>query len=658
LLVCCLFVFLWTTALFRNHPLTNLLHRANERSDKKRIPSKQSEQHPELFFSIRATMPQVLIATANKIPCCLCGTLILPNAANQCPSCLAQNFDLQSLLQGNDRGDFLIIHQCRQCRRFARTETHYEYCEPESPQLLSICLKHIPVLNKKGHTSNQLQVIDASWIWQEEHSMRLKIRVTVRTEIEHVAIQQRVPVNFEIKWKMCTNCNREFTNRTWHALVQLRQKRDTATAPRKGLAALEMALGRNKEIRKNVLKIDTTRQGLDFYFLTLSEAQQFALFLQRLAPLKIKTSSKLVSTDVKNNTANMKHTLTCDMVPLCRDDLILVHKESRSKLGGRLALVSKVASVIHLVDASPKRNAPLEQMDVTADAYHKNGGAFTILQTSERMIRFVVLDVELCDPTSTSNDNEMYQGPASGMEKYALADVQLARESDLGNNDEMLSCVTHLGNLLQPGDVVWGYDLISTADSLNTTITKASGSSSFMGATSVVGLEEVINSNVVMQDVILVKKISAKEQRELANAVDAANGSDMATGSSLGDDDVDEIGRKMKKGPHISKKKLRRQQKEDKKQRELEESAARMGFLDDLAEAQARYAFGDDENEEEDVGELMNDEEFAHQLQYDPELAAELQAVEEELAQAYPKGKNEESEGAAATEIAPKEESS
>ncbi|KAL3922172.1 MAG: hypothetical protein SGILL_002345 [Bacillariaceae sp.] len=563
------------------------------------------------------------------------------------------------MLQGNDRGDPLIVHQCRQCRRFARTETTYEYCEPESPQLLSICLKHIPALTKKGHSANKLHITDSSFIWQEPHSMRLKIAVTVRTEVEHVTIQQRVPVVFHIQWKMCTNCNREYTNKTWHALVQLRQKRESG-APRKGLATLEMALGRNKDIRKKVLKIDASRQGLDFYFLSLSAAQQFAQFLQRLAPMRIKTSSKLVSTDVKSNTANMKHTLTCDMVPLCRDDLVLVHKESRSKLGGRLALVSKVASVVHLIDASPKRNAVLDHMEVTAEAYHRSGGAergYTVLQTSERMIRFVVLDVELCNDDDNnhheaSEDGPLYQGPSNGTDKFALADVQLARESDLGNNDEVLSCVTHLGNLLQPGDVVWGYDLISTAASLNTTVTStssASKTSSFMGAASVVGLEEVINSNVVLQDVILVKKISAKEQRELAEIADAANASDM-TGNHINGDAPGEMASK-KKLPRISKKKLRRQQKQDKKQRELEESASRMGFLEDLEKAQSPYLMGDDE---EDEGGDATD--FSQQLQSDPELAADLNAVERELAIAFPDGIKEEDEEEAAVEPEPEQQ--
>ena len=33
--------------------------------------------------------------TAIQIPCCLCGTQIIPNNANQCGSCLAQQFDLK-----------------------------------------------------------------------------------------------------------------------------------------------------------------------------------------------------------------------------------------------------------------------------------------------------------------------------------------------------------------------------------------------------------------------------------------------------------------------------------------------------------------------------------------------------------------------------------
>lgn len=580
----------------------------------------------------------------NKIPCCLCGTMILPNNANQCPSCLAQNFDLKSMVQGNKVGDPIIVHQCRQCRCFnARPDSdHYQYCEPESPQLLAICLKHVPILNKRGHsnqTYNKIHVVDTSWIWTEPHSMRLKIRLTVRTDIGEVTIQQRVPVIFQIKWKMCKDCDRQYTNRTWQALVQLRQKRENGSS-RKGLAALEMALSKPsaRDLRNTVLKIDSSRHGLDFYFLSVPQAQHFAHFLSRLAPLKIKTSTKLVSTDVKSNTANVKHTLTCDVVPLCRDDLVLVTKESRSLLGGRLALVTKVGSVVHMIDASPKRSASnhIDSMELTAEAYHKVGGStnssngYSILQTAERMVPFVVLDVELCEETQNHGYGEtpQYQGPGSGVEKYALADVQLARESDFGANDETLSCVTHLGHLIQPGDIVLGYDLLATASSMNTTVHKANSTkkgSSFMGAASVVGLEEVLNSNVVLQDVVLVKKISAKEQKQRELVEEMA--------SKQADHDHDDA----KPAKKMSKKKLRRQKKRDKRQKDLEESAARMGFLDDLEEIRAA-------REEAYLENIEEEHEFAKTLENDPELAAELRAVEKELAEAYPELPKEEEE--------------
>merc|ERR1712003_491115 len=190
----------------------------------------------------------------------------------------------------------------------------------------------------------------------------------------------------------------------------------------------------------------------------------------------------------------------------------------------------------------------------------------------------------------------------------------------------VLSCVTHLGHLIQPGDVVLGYDLVATALSLNTTVHKAGSTkkgSSFMGAASVVGLEEVLNSNVVLQDVVLVKKISAKEQkqRELAE--------DMAARQAEHDH---EDSRESRSAGKLSKKKQRKQRKRDKRQRELEQSAARMGFLDDLAEVRAARVDMHKANEE-----LEHDEhEFAKQLENDPELAAELRAVEKELAEAYP----------------------
>lgn len=52
-------------------------------------------------------------------------------------------------------------------------------------------------------------------------------------------------------------------------------------------------------------------------------------------------------------------------------------------------------------------------------------------------------------------------GPTHG--KFALAEITVAKNSDFGRNDRQFITRTHLGNLLNPGDMVAGYD-VSTAN--------------------------------------------------------------------------------------------------------------------------------------------------------------------------------------------------
>ena len=51
----------------------------------------------------------------------------------------------------------------------------------------------------------------------------------------------------------------------------------------------------------------------------------------------------------------------------------------------------------------------------------------------------------------------LFQGEMNG--KYALAEVTCAKEADFGVNDQVYETMTHLGNILSPGDTVAGYDL-------------------------------------------------------------------------------------------------------------------------------------------------------------------------------------------------------
>jgi len=546
---------------------------------------------------------------AVEIPCCLCGTMILPNAANQCRTCLSQEVDVRSILQRGPNGGNcdIIIYQCRQCRKFGRTEKLFSEIDLESPEMMALCLKKIPAL--APNATPKFRLADAMFIWTEPHSMRIKLRLTVQTEIENVKVQQRVVVVLVIKFKQCPECNREYTNRTWHAVVQLRQRREEDDAPRKGLALLEMALAKNATIRKQVINMDSTRNGFDFYFLQLQEAQHFSAYLARVAPMRIKTTNKLVSTDVKSNKANLKHTVTCDMVPLCRDDLIMVHKSATKpgNVSGRLALVMKVSSAVHLLDAAPKRNATqIEMGEVGPDMYYKAGAekVYKLVCSPRRLIRFIVLDVELVfnHPTTANtdtnnNDNQLYKGPSSGVEKYALAEVEVVRESDFGINDESFTCTSHLGNLLQVGDVCLGYDLTTFV---------LSGTAEF-------NMEKFFHHRFTMPDIVLVKKIQGNNDN---------NNND--NDDRVAPKEVKEEGTtKTKKKNGQAKKRERRRLREEKKTRALEEAAERMGFFaDDAAAAAAAAALPD---------ETTTNDEFERELQHDPALAQELHAAEQNL---------------------------
>lgn len=467
------------------------------------------------------------------------------------------------MIQRGPGGGDIYIHQCRKCRRWEHTEKFFCHHDPESASLLSLCLKNIPALNSHNHSSrssgvSSIHLVDSMWIWTEPHCMRLKLRLTIQADVgeapKNVTIQQRLPVEFIVRWKQCPDCNREFTNRTWQALVQVRQKL-RSDGPKKGLAILETAIGNNADVRKHVISMETKRNGFDFYFLELMHAQKFSSYISKVAPMKVKTTQKMVSEDVRNNTANIKHTVVCDLVPLCRHDLVICDKAASKdgcgagKLSGRLCLVNKIASAVQLVDAAPTRNSISEAFsDLYADRYWKGEKYYRVIFDISRLVRYIVLDVELCEdqPQHGNLDNAIFSGPQSGVDKYALADCVVVRETDFGTIDETFCCTTHLGNLLTPGDVVLAYDLVS----------------SVLPGADEYSVKNSFNANFVLPDVVIVKKVKGGGEEEEVS---------------------DDSKNKNKSSSSASKKKDRRQRKQEKKMRDLEATASRMGFNEETS---------------------------------------------------------------------------
>lgn len=73
----------------------------------------------------------------------------------------------------------------------------------------------------------KVKLIDAAWIWTEPHSRRLKLKLTVQKEVGNGAVlQQAMGVTFVVRNQQCNTCAATFTDNTWTAVVQVRQRVD------------------------------------------------------------------------------------------------------------------------------------------------------------------------------------------------------------------------------------------------------------------------------------------------------------------------------------------------------------------------------------------------------------------------------------------------
>jgi len=109
------------------------------------------------------TMPTVL--------CCQCGIVIDPNPINTCVDCLQSRYDI-----GAGVAKQVQQHTCRGCQRYERRDGSWAAVEPESKELLALLLR-------KPRGLAQVRLADASFVWTEPHSKRLKLRVTIQKEV-------------------------------------------------------------------------------------------------------------------------------------------------------------------------------------------------------------------------------------------------------------------------------------------------------------------------------------------------------------------------------------------------------------------------------------------------------------------------------------------
>ncbi|EQC42670.1 hypothetical protein SDRG_00397 [Saprolegnia diclina VS20] len=398
------------------------------------------------------------------ILCCMCGISIEPNLANMCVACLSNEVDITD---GITKEGVLI--QCRGCLRFQRgakgNDGAFAECPLESLELMTLCLKKVQGLGR------DVKLMDASFIWTEPHSKRIKLKLTIRKEaMRNALLQKSFVVTFVVENLKCADCSKQYRNNTWQALVQIRQK----VHHKRTFLHLEQIILKHQAHTRSI-GMASEKDGMDFFFGEKNSAERFASFLSQHVPLRTKIARKLVSTDNHSNTANVKLTIVAEIAPLCKDDLVILEKRMAQQCGMSVAVVSRVTTQIHLLDPRTCRRS-----EVTSDKYWKH--PFQALDTGASMVEFIVLDVEPLDaaPKETQDSADL------------LAVIEVARVSDFGFNDTTFHVTSHLGRYLSAGDTVKGYDL---------------GICNF-------GSSQLYHLKDELPDIILVRRVFPKKEKE------------------------------------------------------------------------------------------------------------------------------------------------
>ncbi|KPI39041.1 60S ribosomal export protein NMD3 [Cyphellophora attinorum] len=365
---------------------------------------------------------------AATILCCNCGAPIDGTAAAGalCYDCVKLTVDASEGIQREG-----TLHCCKDCERWLSPPSQWVTAAPESRELLALCLKKLRGLSK-------VRIIDASFLWTEPHSKRIKVKITVQQEaFEGAIIQQTFEVEYVVAGQQCPDCAKSYTANVWRASVQVRQK-----VPHKRTFLHLEQLMLKHGAHKDTINIKEVKDGLDFFFAQRNHAEKFVDFLTSVTPVRVKKSQELISMDIHTSTKSYKFTYSCELVPICKDDLVAIPQKLAKSIGNifPLALCSRIGTAINLIDPNT-----LQTAELPTNIYWR--APFKNLADVTELVEFVVMDIE---PT----------GQQQG--RFFAAEATVARASDLGTNDQTYFCRTHLGGVLHVGDSVMGYHLTGT----------------------------------------------------------------------------------------------------------------------------------------------------------------------------------------------------
>ena len=323
------------------------------------------------------------------------------------------------------------LHMCRDCDRWLSPPSQWVSASLESRELLALCLRKLTGLGRK-------RIIDASFIWTEPHSRRIKVKITIQSEVgEGTILQQMFEVEYVVANYQCPDCAKSFTHNIWRANVQVRQK-----VPHKRTFLYLEQLILKYGAHKDTINIKEVDSGIDFFYAQRNQAEKFVDFLSSVAPVRVKKSQQLISMNVHTSAKSYKFSFSVELIPICKDDLVALPLKMAQQAGSiaPLTICYRIGTAVNLIDPNT-----LQTADITTPLYWRT--PFASLADVRELTEFVVMDIE---PTGQSKG------------RFVLADAKVRRSADFGANDVEYTTRTHLGALLHPGDSALGYHMSAT----------------------------------------------------------------------------------------------------------------------------------------------------------------------------------------------------
>lgn len=342
----------------------------------------QNVINPSMNYQDKDFSNEIESTSHRIIQCILCGDNIIANNSKMCNNCLLQNIESNSM---NINKDTYLIYYCRECKRYLHNK--WVYCELESKELLALCLKKVTKLKK-------LKILDSKFLYTEPHSKRIKIHLTVQEElINNFISEMEFILHFVIKYTQCDDCKKKYTPYTYNTCVSVRQKVDH----KKTLLFLESLLLKS-QVNENIINIVSNPDGLDFHFLSRTDALKFCDFILSKTISKCKSSKHLINHDANNNTYNYLYSFSIDICPICKYDLIFFPKDFSIKYGIKSTFYLCLHVSIFIILVDPFGSA--KSVYISQEKYNKY--PFVALLNKSDAKSFLILNIEYINTEENS----------------------------------------------------------------------------------------------------------------------------------------------------------------------------------------------------------------------------------------------------------------